>query len=418
MNIKLRWVVLILFILIIGVPAFSQSANGESGVITSISISGLKRTKLHVAENPLRRFVGQEAASLDTDQVRAVVLDTGILEPLLVEIRDAAAETAGEKILFIEVREKWAIFPVPVFFIGSGSMLAGAAFYDANAFGLNQKMAVAGMYQTGGWIATALYMVPPDSAGSFGWIANVLYIESERRDGNQKNETLRRFNTRSVSAGGILQYRFTETLTGAFRLSYMNVQLRDTAAPLLAPPEGAQVISMAPEFSARRSSWDGYLLSEESASIGYTFVQGFPSPSVHSLSLRGVYEKSILPGFRTNFRFGLLYKNEAPLLFESGPHEAAVNILPSSFSARHYAGLSLGLEKYLFRFSFGTVSALGSWQMAWSNGPLLGDSFDYGVMGSLFFYMSRLAIPAMGFGLAYNIPAEYFQFSFSIGMSL
>jgi hypothetical protein len=136
------------------------------------------------------------------------------------------------------------------------------------------------------------------------------------------------------------------------------------------------------------------------------------------LSFRGIFEKSIVPGFRTSIRSGLLWEPLVPVLFESPPSAAEVAILPRSFSARHYAGLSLGLEKYLFTMSFGTCSVLTAWQMVYSHGSILKDQFDYGISGAVFFYMSKLAIPALGVGAAYNIPAEYFQFSFSLGMSL
>jgi opacity protein-like surface antigen len=270
-------------------------------------------------------------------------------------------------------------------------------------------------------VFTALYMAPPNEAGAFGWNLIFLYSQEERRDSDQKNNTLRRFNSASITAGTGLQYQFTEAISAGFSLSYLDRMLRDTEDPLMAPASGARVLRPGAEVSARNSSWDGYLLSEQSAAFGYNFGLGLEdSPSFHAVSLRGVYEKSLLPGFRINSRFGALYKPDAPLLFESGPDAAQVNILPRSYSALHYAGLSLGLEKFLFRFPFGTVSVLGSWQMVYSQGPLLENKnmFDYGVLGSLSFYMSRIAIPAIGAGVSYNIPADFFQFSFMIGMSL
>ncbi|MDR2660204.1 MAG: hypothetical protein LBC27_09520, partial [Spirochaetaceae bacterium] len=77
---------------------------------------------------------------------------------------------------------------------------------------------------------------------------------------------------------------------------------------------------------------------------------------------------------------------------------------------------SAGLEKYLFKISAGALSALISYQAVFSEGPILGSRFDHGVAGSIVFYLSKLAIPAMGLGLTYNVPEQYFQFSFSIGV--
>jgi hypothetical protein len=113
----------------------------------------------------------------------------------------------------------------------------------------------------------------------------------------------------------------------------------------------------------------------------------------------------------------LIYEPDAGPLFESGPGSARVNILPNAFSAQHYMGFSLGLEKYLFKFFFGTLSLLTSWQMVYSYGPILEAQFDQGVAASMSLYLSKVAIPAMGAGVAYNITHQKFQFSFSMGMS-
>ena len=403
---------LLLFLFAAGIAA----AVFPQAPITAVRITGLKRTKPHTAEEPLRRFIGQDAANLNTDQVKAALIDQGILEPLSVTVEDDAQGTG--KILVVAAREKWALFAIPVFFAGSGGISAGAALFDANAFGLNHKMAVTGMYQTGGWLAMALYMAPPGGEGRFGWNASVFFSEGERKHSDAHDETLRRFNTRFITASLSPQYQISGALSAAFRVSYINTMLLDTENPVAAPDSGMQFIQAGPELSIRKTGWDGYLLSEESAALKYHLFQDLASPVWHSLSFQGVYEKSLIPGFRLNIRGGGLLRHDAPVLLESGPSDAGVNILPGSFSARHYAGISLGLEKYLYRFSFGTVSLLAAWQMAYSNGPLLGNRFDYGVTGSLRFYMSRLAIPAVGLGVSYNIPADYFQFSFSIGMTL
>jgi hypothetical protein len=409
-----------LFIALLAAPALFVPVHlfpqTPEGLITSLSITGLKRTRVTAAEKPLRRFVGGEAAALDINEVKAAVLDTGILEPLSVEIIEDMPGRGN--VLAVEVREKWSIFPIPVFFIGSGGMMAGGAFYDANAFGINDKMAAAGMYQSNGWMTTLMYIHSPGGNRAAGWNASFFFSREDREDGNQRDETIRRFSADSLAAAAGLSYQFTPFAGGSFRLAYTNRMLRKNDEPLLAPSSGAQVLGMGPEFSIRESSWDGYLLSERSAAFSYRYSQGLNSPSFHSLSFRGIFEKSLLPGFRTSIRSGLLWEPLVPVLFESSPGAAEVNILPLSFSARHYAGLSLGLEKHLFNMSFGAFSVLASWQMVYSNGSILGDQFDYGVSGAFFFYMSKLAIPALGMGAAYNIPAGYAQFSFSLGMSL
>jgi len=394
------------------VSVFSQPDN----IITSIHINGLKKTSYSVVEKPLQRFLGQEAQTVDIDYVKAVILELGILEPISVVIEDNYDEP-GKK-LVVEVEERWSIFPAPVLFFNSGGLSGGLFFYNANTFGLNHKMAFGGIIQKTGWLAVAMYSIPPVGTGHFGMNFNAVFNSGERKSSDEKDETLRLFNANSISLGTSLHYKVNNDLSASVRVYYLNIGITDSDAPIRPPDSGAHFLQFGTGINLHRSSWDGYFSSEENLSLRYNVIFGPGSSFWNSLSFRGTYERPVFPGFKVSVRSGGIYRKDVPVFLESDPGEAEVNILPGSFSAWSYAGLSLGFEKSLFRFSFGTISLLGAWQMVYSNGPILGDRFGYGVAGFLRFYLSRLAIPAVGVGVAYNIPAEYFQFSFSVGMSL
>jgi outer membrane protein assembly factor BamA len=420
MKNRLRnWLFGFLLFLLPGLAAGEDAAESASpakdDLVVAARVEGLKRTRPQVAQAALRKFIGREAARVDLNEVRAAILDTGILEPLDVEILDAEE---GGKLIRAEVQDKWSIFPIPIFFIGSDGFQAGAAFYDANSFGLNHKTALMGMYRSDGWMVYAMYTAPPGGNRIPGWGLSGAFSRNEREDPDRSQEKdLRRFNLDSVNAMASLNFRLTGISDLSLRFGYAGRFLRETEDPLRAPEEDAQGLRMGAELSLRKTSWDGYLLSEKSASLGYAWFLGLGSPSFHSLSFDGTLQHSIFPGFRTDLRSSLVYEPEAGALFESGPGSARVNILPRSFSARHYAGFSLGLEKYLYKFSFGTLSLLAAWQTVYSYGPILEGQFDQGPAASLSLYLSKLAIPALGAGAAYNITHEKFQFYFSMGVS-
>jgi hypothetical protein len=341
------------------------------------------------------------------------VLDTGVLEPVSITLEDAADRNG--KMLLINVREKWSIFPVPVFFVSSGQINGGIFFADANAFGLNDKFFIGAMYGADGWMVTTGYMHSAKE-GFPGWTLSGSVSQPEHRSAGPNNEDIRRFNLDSIGASAGISYPFMEWLNASLRFSYRQMTLRDSESPLEEPEAGARVLGVNAGLSMRKSRWDGYLLSEKSLSASYTFTAGLGSPSFHEIGLRGVYQEPLLPGFNVNLRGGLLYQPGVPPLFESSPYAAQVNILPANFSARHYAGLSLGLEKHLFKINAGALSAAASYQAVFSEGPILGGRLDHGAAASLVFYLSKLAIPAVGLGLGYNVNSRYLQFSFSLGM--
>jgi hypothetical protein len=384
----------------------------SGGLITGLAIYGLKRTKLRTVEAALRQFIGRQADTLDTDEVYAAVLDTGVLEPVSITVKD----DENGKILAVTVREKWALFPLPIVFAGSGELNAGLFFVDSNALGLTDKFFLGGIYGSDFWMLTSGYM-HTDRKGAPGWMASGAFARSERRDKDQNNMDIRRFNLDSIDALLGISYQFTGIMTARLQLHYHQMTLRESESPLREPETGAIAIGVTALAVWRKSGWDGFLTSEKSLTAGYAFIGGINGPSFSEMRLRGTYQQPIVPGFKFNLGSGLLYQPGVPPLFESAPHAAAVNILPNSFSARHYAGVSGGFEKYLFKISsIGTLSALASYQAVFSDGSILGGRLDHGVAGSVVFYLSRLAIPAMGIGAAYNVRAKYFHFSFSMGM--
>ncbi|MDR1178065.1 MAG: hypothetical protein LBK64_04485, partial [Spirochaetaceae bacterium] len=368
-------------------------------VITRVVVDGLKRTKPHVARGFLQKFVGRDAASLDLDEVRAAVMDSGILEPLDVMIQD----DNGTGVLYVRVAEKWSIIPFPFVMVSSGSIIGGGAFMDANAFGLNDKMILGGMYGNKGWMATAMYMNTPDREGIPGWNLAGFYGRSEREDQDQKETVFRRFTLNSVSAQAGISYAPSEPFTLAFNVSFNRRYLSDRGSALNPPGSDAMTTGFGPTLTVRDSSWDGYLLSERRLSAGYTYNLGIDTSSYHSGRISVNFQQSLLPGFRLLLRSTLLYEGGAGILFENSPSSVHINILPQDFSARSYAGFSGGLEKSLASFSAGVLSILAAWEGVVSEGPVLGRCWDQGVSAGVRFYLSRIAIPALGVGYAYNL---------------
>jgi outer membrane protein assembly factor BamA len=405
-----------------------ESAAGTAGAnrVSGVAVIGIKRTRPHVAEQPLRKFIGMDVDSVNTEDVYAAIMATGILEPVEVFFVDVPERDAPErdgpegpgKILVVVVEEKWTFFPLPIIVAGSDTNNFGLAIMDSNAFGLNDKMILMGMYSpAGSWAATAMYMATPDRDRGIGWQIMAFYADRNRADTDEIKSVIRRFNTTSAGGGAGLNYSFTAFLSAGISAGVQNHTLHETAAPIAMPEEGMLDIGIAPSLSIRHTEWDGYFLSEQGASVNYVYHTGLDGSSFHSVSFSGAFVKSIAPGFRVDIKTGVTYAPEAPVFFESSPQAARVDILPSAFSARNYAGASAGLEKHLVKFGFGTLSVAAAYQAVWSEGPILGRRFDHGPSGGLRFYFSRVAVPAVGLGVAYNVRAEYLQGTFTVGMS-
>ena len=389
----------------------------RSQEITSIEVTGLKRTKPHIARYPLEKFLGREASTLDLNEVQAAVINTSILEPLSVEL----VESGDGMVLSVSVHEKWSLFPAPLVLAGSGEANFGLFLLDSNAFGLLDMAVLGGMYGTLGLMAVVMYNHTPNRKGLPGWNSFFMYGRQNVTDTDRDENVYRRYSTDQFRFSFGMNFPFAEYFSGSASVSFTNISLRNTDDILNPPESGAMHLGFSPGLSLRSSSWDGFLLSQRSLYLGYSYNLGLAgSSSWHQTEFRGVLEQPIVPGFRFNLRSAGVWKSDmddgtAPL-FEDGPGSAQVDILPRKFSARHYAGFSAGLEKYLLKINWGTLSALFSWQGVFSNGPISGFEFDHGPSGGIRFYLSRLALPALGTGIAYNMSSKRFQFAFYIGM--
>jgi hypothetical protein len=193
--------------------------------------------------------------------------------------------------------------------------------------------------------------------------------------------------------------------------------LRDTDSPVNAPEDGIQAISFTPGIGITHNTWDGYFLNEKSASLKYNYTLVIGDDDVHTVSFKGALNHSIIPGFRLTAKSGLIYATpSASPFFESTPINASVNILPQTYAAVDFASLSFGLEKHLFKFKFGAIAISAGYQAVYSHGEMLYHQFDHGPVAMAQMYLSRVAIPGIGLGGAYNVAKNTWQYAFNVGM--
>jgi hypothetical protein len=215
-----------------------------------------------------------------------------------------------------------------------------------------------------------------------------------------------------------LSYKLSDHITPGLSLSYRYIQLRDIENPINAPENGAQGITLSPNIGIRYNTWDGYFLNEKSASLKYNYTLVIDDDDVHSVSLNAAFNHSIIPGFRFIAKGGMTFSTpSASPFFVSSPASAGVNIISGTYSANHFVGGSLGLEKYLFKLKFGAISLSAAYQAVYSYGDLLKSQFDHGAAAMVQMYFSGLALPAMGLGEAYNVDKNTWQFAFNMGMA-
>ncbi|GHU41098.1 hypothetical protein FACS1894190_08790 [Spirochaetia bacterium] len=403
---------------------FAQENTGASpdselppsdNIITGIQITGLVRTKPHIAAAVLEKFRGKDAANINLKDVNAAIEDTGILDPQSVEIVDSPS--GAGKTLSVTVKDKWSFFPAPFGMWNSDGWMVGAAVYEGNAFGINDRAIFAGTYsQNGTWFVMGLYQ--HKESGKFpGFSVNINFENENMEHKDRGGNVYRRYNINSLRVALGANYPFAENLNAALRVRFYNAWLGAMDNEMLKPDSGRMALEVRQEISWRTKDWDGLLLSERNITAAYNINAALDgSPIVNRLSLHAIWEQPIREGFRFTAKAGVLWMPSSTPLTEADPSTAGVDILPGRFTASGYAGLQAGFENALFRIKYGTVSAMATYQIVYSHSELLGGSFDHGPSAALRFFLRGFAVPAIGVKVSYNINASNFLWTVSMGV--
>jgi hypothetical protein len=389
---------------IMGSGVFAQNeVPAQGGVVADIAVSGLKRTKPLVAERLLEKFRGLRPEDIDENDVRAAIIESGVLDPDRVEF----LPHGGDWTLHVVVVEKMTFFPVPLFMAGSDGLTAGLALADMNAFGQRDMFALAGFYSGGSWFVMAMFSHTGAVAATPGFMVGGTYSRSDFKADNAAGVNLLSIERTEVGASAGIRWRFSEMWDSRLTFGYNQSEMLNRTD---------RIITARPQIGLHASSWDGYLLNQNSAALEYT-IQFYLDGSVrHQAAASFNYDQSIISGFRFSAKGGAVWIPEADMFTETAPNTVSVSLMNNNFRAANMAGLYAGFEKSLFRVNAGTLAILAAYQVLASQSLSDGNSFDHGPFAGIQFYLRRLAIPAVGLGFSYNIVRETSQWNFSIGM--
>lgn len=403
---------------------FALSAPGlyaqSPELVTELEVVGLTRTR----EATVRRIIDLElptpASEVDIERVRERLIRSGLfVNELEIELVPRAD---GDLQLRVELEDRWTLLPLPIAGYSDGGWIAGLALIESNLLGTGTFLLSVATLRGDGAAVDSWGGTLGVSGGALqrGRVEPSLFFSGglgEEEFVSSEGTPYRRFRQTRLSGRLGLGYELSDTyeLSTAGGISWNDVD-PDYSDSLRAPDSTLYYIQgVSLEASSRR--FTSFFFAGPSASVRYQ--HGFPiDSSAHfdAASLRMDYTAALFGRHKLMVAAVGNIGNEPPTeLSDLGG--TAYRTLPSRGSAaQRSAAAALEYEFPVFSGNWGTFTLLafgeggtyrpdGEWQEF------------YGPGAGFRLYLARVAIPALGFNIAYNLVESQAVGSVSLGMA-
>ena len=396
--------------------AIHAHIESEGFSLGTVSIEGLKRTK----ESVVRSIIALDEKAIVTNEelkrVEQDLLKSGIFSTVeLQRNEDPQTETTD---ITIRLTEKWSLIPVP-YFASDGSSFSGGVFLiESNLFGYNTFLLSALYGGTESGLRGLFVFSNPSLSGS-AWSLSAVggfgrtTVTNELPDGTR----IRSYETKYIQAGFGIGYAWNSLL----RTEGM-VRFRDW--DLVSYTGGLDSHAL----SDLRYGEPVIRLHYENTRLMHVLLVGT------SISVAG---RTIVPhgGWELSgaFTWGvpLVHNHRLQMLVSGGygdmPTLAETSIgaqdgyrtLPyQNSTADRWASVSARYDIPLHFGSWGVPVITPYWETGVHATELFSAHPFYGPGVGFRVYLKRVALPALGVDIAYNIPDDYWSFSVTVGMPM
>ena len=394
MTIKLPVVAFLLTALISSNPLWSLE---EPPLITSIEISGLKRTRKSTIRRIIEVQEGDAWSAEIEEEIRQNILAAGIFATKSLKINSMQEGSNYRIVIFVE--DRWTLLPIPVFFATDGLWRAGLTLFDANFLGYGLQ--VFGFFLGGEqFISTGL-------GARFEQTAFIsTYSDRKQKDistfGNRQTE-LRSYQSRKFTARFSQGFKLNKYWTISGNMAF---QMAEVDTPEL---ENHYAFSIGPGIRYDKQTIVGifskgllFMISSNYITPTYVSAQG--------MGRYGFFLGKNLFQFSIQGAWGLIPESFG---YEIG-NQAGTFTLPSSVYTRAWSSGRFKVERVLFSpWSLSFTASLAYEAGLYSDVKSRITAF-HGPGAALSVYFDKVAIPAMSISLYWNLPLNKPLFAFNL----
>ncbi len=380
--------------------------------IGEINIVGNTRTKEKTILRLSQIEEGMDFTDSTTEMIERKLKKSGLFAEQTVRV---GTLPDGSVSVAIEVEEKWSLIPLPVFFTDGESLMGGFVVIETNLAGTAKQVISGVMGGTDGLSGFAVYVDPALFQSPWGLSvsasAGVEEQEVDRPDGSLAYL----IDGEKVGASFGIGYNFYNNLQleGKIRADEYFVE-SDGGIDLSSEKTSEQQVGIRGRYDATipyGSLLKGPLAAFETAYLFQT----------ESFTLKGSFEMNI-PTFKGQ-RGRILVKGgygEKPFYQEDSVSGLdGFRTLPFGKTfADDYWSVSAGYDIPVLQQNWGALALTAFYERGWYASSLSGDYDFHGPGGGFRVYLKRIAVPALGLDIAYNLDTDQTVFSVAVGMRM
>ncbi len=335
----------------------------------------------------------------------------------------AAVDTDAVR-LILEVEDKWTLIPVPFFSSDGDSVMGGLVVIESNLLGTGKQLISGAMGGTEGLSGFVVFADPAFLRSNWQLSLSASGGVGSEEIATPDGETALEFDNNSYGGSFGLGYRFTNRFEAGFRA---RVELHEldaisgSAATGLSDAQLNDEIGESQQQLGLQARYDptvpyGSLLKgfETSARATYSLVQDAPS-----IDAQLSYNLPTTAGQRLRLLAAAGYGQRSLISEEPVSGRDGFRTLPfGKATADDYWSTALAYDVPVLTQGWGAMVISSFYEHGWYRSSAVGDFDFYGPGAGFRIYLRRIAIPALGVDVAYNLRSDRTVFSVAVGMRM
>ncbi len=403
---------LLLFML----AACAISGTPEEKKLHRILLSGLTRTH----ENVVRQFItvkpGEPISTPDAEELQTQILRLRIFSEVRVELLERESATPCHALcdLHIAVREKWSLYPIPVYVRYRDTEIGGAFVVESNFLGQNKGLAVGALASNRGYQALLGFTDPHIGYSrfttTFRYLTGRVFIEDATPSGIvTESYTMMRHDFQSATGYQWLSGFFVGVLAG-----YRSAVLTDNA-----PLSPSSVMNIGARLRFSNVTPEGFFQTGYETTLDLERGIEFAGEKLHVISSASAMHMRLshsqFLSLLASFQFSAFPRQlEQRLGGWQGTRTLPALLIP----ADRFAVGAINYQLALLSFSWATFAALAFIDAGTAARDREREIYFWGPGAGLRMYLREITVPALGIDAARDMLSEQIQISFFFGYNL